>query len=401
MAFLIKDIRLDPATGKRTARYRIGDRVGSKQITGQIGFVSEKEAKQLLRAYEQRRAAGETPEAIWQRGSSPTSDLPTPPATKLLELWHRYAAHMEAQGAARATLDSAKYAWRAWEPEIGTAEAAALTQATVDAVVIGWRRAEISDRTIQIRVLLLRRMLAQAATEGLIPTAPTIKVPPVREQRPHRWLDPQQQAALVAALPWATAPASSWAIWLCLELGLRIGEATSRRWADVDWRRSQLRVGAGAGFEVKTRRERWLPLAPAVVERLRTAYDGLPAEGRDEVRICPVSDIRKALLSACERAGVPPIHPHGLRHSWASRLATDGVDRPTLMALGGWTSGEMLDEVYAHAHTSHVRDQVARTALAGAVVELPATLQVSKSKRATQGCYPELLPSTLIVGRRR
>jgi len=389
LAYLVKDKRPHPKTGKPATRYRIADRVDGRQVTGQIGFVSEKEAKRLLTLYIERRAGGESPDDIWQRASTPDSAPTTP--VRLHDLFRRHATHMEAHGSAASTRTSAVYAWRAWEPTFGSADAASLTQAAVDDVVVGWRRAKLSDRTVQIRVLLMKRLLELGVREGLIPSAPSLRVPPVREKRPHRWLDPAQQAALLAALPWATAPASSWAIWLCLELGLRIGEATSRRWADIDWRRAQIRVGAGAGFEVKTRRERWLPLAQTVLARLQAAYELRPAAERETELIAPIGDCRKALEAACRRAGVPVMNPHALRHSWASRLATAGVDRPTLMALGGWTSGEMLDEVYAHAHTSHVRDQVERTALSGAEVA-PA---------ATQPCYPELLPRPLVRGSRR
>lgn len=392
MAYLVKDKRPHPKTGKPATRYRIADRVDGKQVTGQIGFVSEKEAKRLLTLYIERRAAGESPDDIWQRASTLDS-APTTPVVRLHDLWSRHAVQMEAHGAAASTRTSAVYAWRAWAPTFGTADAAALTQAAVDDVVVGWRRAKLSDRTVQIRVLLLKRLLELGVREGLIPSAPSLRVPPVRERRPHRWLDPAQQATLLAALPWATAPASSWAIWLCLELGLRIGEATSRRWADIDWRRAQMRVGAGAGFEVKTRRERWLPLAPSVLAQLRAAYELRPEATRETELIAPIGDCRKALEAACRRAGVPVMNPHALRHSWASRLATACVDRPTLMALGGWTSGEMLDEVYAHAHTSHVRDQVERTALSGA--------GVAPLHAATQPCYPELLPRPLVRGSRR
>lgn len=396
MAYLTRDERKNPETGLRAIRFRIVEKVGEKLVSGQIGYLSEAEALRLLRLYERRRAAGESPDEIWQRGSIRAGEQPetqTPPPPRMADLYARHRDHLEADGAAQATRDSARYAWMAWEPEIGSVEAASLTQATVDAVVIGWRRARLSDRTVQIRVLLLKRLLDLGARERLIPAAPPIRVPSVRERRPHRWLDPEQQAALLAVLPWATAEASCWAIWLCLQLGLRIGEATSRRWADIDWRSAQLRIGADGGWQVKTRTERSAPLAPPILAQLRAAYERLPADTRDGQMIAPVADVRHTLETACRRARLPRMTPHSLRHSWASRLATAGVDRPTLMALGGWTSGEMLDEIYAHAHPAHVREQVARTALA--VVEMPTLPQ------STQAVYPDCLPSPLVPGRRR
>lgn len=75
----------------------------------------------------------------------------------------------------------------------------------------------------------------------------------------------------------------------------------------------------------------------------------------------PRKEFRKALMAACERAGLARIHPHGLRHSFATRLAIAGVDRRTLMALGGWTDSSMLDEVYAHTTDEHMEAVMART----------------------------------------
>jgi hypothetical protein len=44
-----------------------------------------------------------------------------------------------------------------------------------------------------------------------------------------------------------------------------------------------------------------------------------------------------------------------------------GVDRKTLMELGGWTTGEMLDTVYAHVTSDHVADVMARMGMRGSV----------------------------------
>lgn len=362
LAYLIKDKRRNPDTGQTETRYRIGELTEGRQVSGQIGFVTEKEAKRLLTIYEGRRAAGETPEAIWQRALTPISEAAQkPPELTVQSLYDRYALSLAASGAAPATLESARYAWLAWSVEIGTITPHELTTAKIDTIVLSWRQAGKSDRTIQIRSLLLKRVLALALDERSISSSPKIKIPPLREVRPHKWLSPEEQVKVLDAIDW-TRP-SAWSIYLCLQLGMRTGEAHTRTWGDIDWHAAQVRVGSdGQGWHTKTRTNRFLPLAPPVLMRLKEGY--LMAGRDNSALICRgVEDIRRALSGACKRAKVPDIHPHALRHSWASRLATAGVDRPTLMALGGWTSGELLDEVYAHAHTSHIRAQVDRTAL--------------------------------------
>ncbi len=37
-----------------------------------------------------------------------------------------------------------------------------------------------------------------------------------------------------------------------------------------------------------------------------------------------------------------------------------GVDRRTLMELGGWKEGRMLDEIYAHTTDAHKAEVMAR-----------------------------------------
>ncbi len=49
----------------------------------------------------------------------------------------------------------------------------------------------------------------------------------------------------------------------------------------------------------------------------------------------PLTDIRDSLNGACERAGVPRIHVHGLRHTFGSQMAMAGADPFAIMkALG-------------------------------------------------------------------
>jgi integrase len=67
----------------------------------------------------------------------------------------------------------------------------------------------------------------------------------------------------------------------------------------------------------------------------------------------PRRDFIKALKRACRRAGIPEVSPHSLRHTWATRFAMAGCDRRTLMELGGWKCGEVLDTIYAHTTDAH------------------------------------------------
>jgi hypothetical protein len=44
----------------------------------------------------------------------------------------------------------------------------------------------------------------------------------------------------------------------------------------------------------------------------------------------------------------------------------EGVDRRSLMDIGGWKEGRMLDEIYAHVTDDHVDEVMSRMGLSPA-----------------------------------
>ena len=60
------------------------------------------------------------------------------------------------------------------------------------------------------------------------------------------------------------------------------------------------------------------------------------------------SDIQKVINTACKKLGINRFTLHKLRHYFASKLISENVDLMTVMALGGWSSLDMLQKRYAH-----------------------------------------------------
>lgn len=53
--------------------------------------------------------------------------------------------------------------------------------------------------------------------------------------------------------------------------------------------------------------------------------------------------MQSMLRSRGQEADLAELHPHMLRHTWASQLRKAGIDEGSLMFLGGWSSRAMLD----------------------------------------------------------
>jgi hypothetical protein len=68
---------------------------------------------------------------------------------------------------------------------------------------------------------------------------------------------------------------------------------------------------------------------------------------------------KKTVPAALKAAKIADFRFHDLRHTFASRLAMEGVDLLTIKELGGWKSLQMVQR-YAHLSPSHRRSAIER-----------------------------------------
>jgi integrase/recombinase XerC len=151
--------------------------------------------------------------------------------------------------------------------------------------------------------------------------------------------------------------------------GLRVGELESLDVRDVDLHRRDIRV-TGKGDK-----ERVVPLTAVTVEALEAylalrrapgilgepLFTSLRPRG-GSVRRLGVRDIRRVLVSRARAAGIADrVHPHRLRHSYATHLLDMGADLREIQELLGHSSlsttenytavsMDRLMQVYDQAH---------------------------------------------------
>lgn len=398
MAWLRKTTRTNKKSGRSETYWSISWRdTDGKDRTRAVGFCPAAEARKALKVFEGKLAAGEAaePEARTRSGRSSSASSATPKLAEYLD--HVYVPRVREERAA-STAELAYWSARALSKLLGELPLDEITFAAADAYVSARRKEGRRSRTIMIELRTLRCALEHACDCGLLRAVP--KLPTLRDhdRKPHRFLTAEESVAVLDALrpldeqphevtrgrpPVVRDRLTYLAVLMALNTGARKGEIFSRGWEDVRWGQGPhgaLIIGAKPEirFQVKTRRERAVPLSPELAEELRALHRDLgePRAGwlfpspRDASK--PRTHFGKALERACKRAGIPKIHPHGLRHTWASRLAMAGVDRRTLMELGGWTEGRMLDEIYAHTTDDHKAEVMARTGLGSSASEPPS-----------------------------
>lgn len=145
-------------------------------------------------------------------------------------------------------------------------------------------------------------------------------------------------------------------------LGMSNAEAQNFKVGDIDSVSGTARI-----YEGKNRRERTLPVPAEFMNDLKDYIgargDGYVIRGRDK-KANRISDrhIRRIVKGYAKEAGVrnwDEIHPHTLRHSYATHMLNHGTPIETVQALLGHERLETT-AIYSYAHSQAVKDKIER-----------------------------------------
>jgi integrase len=275
-----------------------------------------------------------------------TTDPSNPLPEALEDAWADFARSLRRRG--RSAQTTALYRrsfdrfWR-WAVTRGIKDPADITSSDVDR----WTdqlRDEVSPTTCSLYWRNARPFFAWWAKEyetpnpfarADVPTAPAALVPVVP-------LDDIRKVLATCKSKSFENRRDEAIIRILVDCGLRLGELAGLRVADWDRRSDLLFVNGKTG-------PRAVPMSATTGEALarylrqrgghpHAALEALWIGGKGRLSD---SGIAQMLARRCRSAGLPRLHPHQLRHTWAHEERAAGLSEGDLMYLAGWKSSAM------------------------------------------------------------
>ncbi|HYI46760.1 MAG TPA: tyrosine recombinase XerC [Actinomycetota bacterium] len=222
-------------------------------------------------------------------------------------------------------------------------------------------------RTIARKVSAVRSLLRWAVLHDLIGSSPAEDLGAPKLDRPLPKILKAEDAARLMELPPDDDPVGirdRALLELLYGSGLRVAELCSLDLEDLELRHGTVQVTG------KGRKERRVPISDDARAALERYLDGsrrsflesgraqaaMPAlflnkRGR---RLDPRS-VRASLSRYATADGLPPVSPHGLRHSFATHLLDAGADLRVVQELLGHEN-LATTEIYTHVSTERLRE---------------------------------------------
>lgn len=214
-----------------------------------------------------------------------------------------------------------------------------ITEASVNAYL---DQKDISNRTANHTIKILKQFLNYCKRQNLIPENPILDMKTFRvEVKQPRFLSKEEIRALFTA---AQSTDLYSMIATAIYTGMRLGELKRLEWDDIDLNRNQITVKIA-----KSKRFRVLPIHPDLLPVL-SAQQGTE-------KVFETTNLQQRFANFKKDVKLPDIGWHTFRHTFASHLVMSGVDIVTVSKLLGHSSINVT-MVYAHLAKDHIKESV-------------------------------------------
>jgi integrase len=282
-----------------------------------------------------------------------------------------YKERLATSGKKADTIKLEGYSLDRWALALGSLPLDKIRPAHIRGQLHKLRLSDLSPRTCNLALTILRNLLASARLDGFLKLSPADGLPWMKTEKRARNLFTRADLDLIIA---TARKASKNGLQLSdflrlLSLaGSREAETLRLTWADVDFDRSLLTIGSDGNS--KNREPRRVDFNPELAAHLRAMLSRrapdcrflFPSPQRGSADL-PALTLRESLLLT--RALLPPALQsfgfHDCRHHFISYCVMSGIDFMTVARWVGHKDGGLLiGKVYGHLSNEHTRAQAAK-----------------------------------------
>ena len=247
-----------------------------------------------------------------------------------------YLHHVEATKSPRLfELESTDYQ-KHIHPIFGSTVADQITSEDLQRYQQNRKKAGYANRTINIHVGLMRKIINYGKNIGQIRDNLKIKYPMLDEpKKEHAFLDFTEWEKLKKNITYDLALSR---VLVARLTGLRPGELSYLEWNDISWNMETITVRSKPelGWQIKTNQERIVPLSRDALKTLKQLYRKRKGRWVFSNSDRPVKSIRRALNTAAHKAKLTKrVTPNALRHTFAVHALESGASLSSIQSILG------------------------------------------------------------------
>ena len=261
-------------------------------------------------------------------------------------------------------------------PALGDMKLPDITSADISALLLSMQGQGKSHATVIKVYTILNTLFKMAYMTDVIARSPMDKVERPKPQKDERQKEVSAYTAdeLRYIMECLDKEPLKWQamIRLLIDTGVRRGEACALQWKNVDFKENRIAFADNLCYTKdkgiyidtpKNGRSRIMDIAPEVMEllrRLQLEQSGKAlspfvfSQERSAKPMHPQSPTRY-LKRFAERYGIEGLHPHKLRHSFASVAITNGADIASVSEKLGHSDKAVTLRMYTHADKESIK----------------------------------------------
>ncbi len=146
---------------------------------------------------------------------------------------------------------------------------------------------------------------------------------------------------------------------ISLHTGARKSAVLGLKWSDIDLKRGFINYKRGEVSKIKGR-----SIVP-ISQRLMTTLKWAKKYGTDIGYVFPnkkghIKDIKKAFNTLKNKADMPHIFPHVLRHTFATWEVISDTPIHAVAKMMGHTTSNMVEKTYGHLSPNYLKERKSR-----------------------------------------